>query len=174
MNTPFLEECISVLTRTPQTLNTLLRDLPDVWTTATEGPGTWSPYMVIQHLIHGEKADWIPRLSIILHEGTKRPFDPFDRDALFQQTRSEPLSSLLDEFGALREANLSRLHDLNLQPEQMEWQGTHPALGLVTIRQLLATWTAHDLSHLTQVSRVMAKRFKHEVGSWSQYLSIMQ
>jgi hypothetical protein len=174
MTASFLEECLSVLTRTPVTLDTMLRDLPEVWTLATEDPGTWSPYVVIGHLIHGERADWMPRLAIILEHGPNRPFDSFDREAQFQESRGKSLSTLLDEFTALRRDNLARLRGLNLQPAQLELHGTHPALGPVTLRQLLATWTAHDLGHILQVSRVMARRYKQEVGPWAEYLSVMK
>jgi hypothetical protein len=174
MAAPFLEECMSVLTRTPATLDTLLRDLPEAWTAATEGPGTWSPYVVIGHLIHGERADWMPRLAIILEHGPSRPFDPFDREAQFRESDGKPLSMLLDEFSALRRDNIARLRALDLQPEQFELKGTHPALGPVTVRQLLATWTAHDLAHILQVSRVMARRYKQEVGPWAEFLSVMK
>ncbi len=170
----FLEECLAVLTRTPATLDTLLRDLPEAWTDATEGPGTWSPYDVIGHLIHGEKTDWMPRLQTILEHGLSRPFDSFDRDAQFRESQRQPLSGLLDQFSALRHDNLARLRSLNLQPAQLELHGMHPALGPVTLRQLLATWTAHDLAHILQVSRVMARRYKYEVGPWAGYLSVMK
>ncbi len=174
MTAPFLDECLSVLTRTPETLDSLLRDLPEAWSTATEGPGTWSPYIVIGHLIHGERANWMPRLAIILEHGPSRSFDPFDRDAQFSESHRKLLSTLLDEFSALRRDNLARLRSLNLQPAQLELKGTHPALGPVTVRQLLATWTAHDLAHILQVSRVMARRYKQEVGPWAEYLSVMK
>ncbi|MEP6538594.1 MAG: DinB family protein [Bryobacteraceae bacterium] len=169
----FLEESLSVLTRTPATLDTLLRDLPESWTTADEGPGTWSPYVVIGHLIHGELADWMPRLEIILEHGPSLPFDTFDREAQFIESNCKSLSAMLDEFASLRTENLNRLRALQLQSAQLELQGTHPAFGLVTVRQLLATWTAHDLGHILQVSRVMARRYKQEVGPWAQYLSVM-
>lgn len=174
MNTPFLEECVSVLTRTPATLDALLRDLPEAWTATTEGPGTWSPYDVIGHLIHGERTDWVPRLAIILEHGSLRPFNSFDRGAQFTDSHGKSLTTLLDEFSVLRRDNLARLRALNLEPEQLELKGTHPELGEVTARQLLATWTAHDLAHILQVSRVMAKRYKHEVGPWAEYLSVMK
>jgi hypothetical protein len=174
MAEPFLEECLSVLTRTPATLDAMLRDLPDAWTTATEGPGTWSPYDVIGHLNHCERTDWMPRLAIILEHGASRPFDPFDREAQFQESVGKSLPTLLDEFIALRRDNLTRLRELDLQPAQLELKGTHPALGPVTVRQLIATWTAHDLAHILQVSRVMAKRYKQDVGPWAQYLSVMK
>jgi hypothetical protein len=173
MPSPFLDECLAILTRTPATLDTMLRDLPEAWTEATEGPGTWSPYVIVGHLIHGERADWMPRLEIILKHGPDRPFDPFDREAQFRENAGKSLSALLDEFGVLRRENLDRLRALDLQAEQLEMQGTHPALGSVNVRQLLATWTAHDLAHILQVSRVMAKRYKQEVGPWAEYLSVM-
>jgi hypothetical protein len=174
MPQPFLEECLAILTRTPATLDALLRDLPEAWTDATEGPGTWSPYVVIGHLIHGERADWMPRLVIILEHRPARPFDPFDREAQFRESSGKPLPALLDEFRALRQDNLEHLRALSLQPGQLELRGAHPALGPVTVRQLLATWTAHDLAHILQVSRVMAKRFRDEVGPWAEYLSVMR
>ena len=125
-------------------------------------------------LIHGEKADWMARLAIILEHGLSRPFDPFDREAQFRESQRKSLSTLLDEFNGLRRDNLARLRVLNLQPAQLELKGTHPDLGPVTVRQLLATWTAHDLAHILQVSRVMAKRYKREVGPWAEYLSVMK
>jgi DinB superfamily len=163
-----------VLTRTPATLDALLRDLPEAWTATSEGPGTWSPYVVVGHLIHGERADWMARLAIVLTHGPSRTFDPFDREAQFRESLGKSLSALLDEFSALRRDNLARLRELNLQPAQLELKGTHPGLGPVTVRQLLATWTAHDLAHILQVSRVMAKRYKSEVGPWAEYLSVMK
>jgi hypothetical protein len=173
MSVSFLDDCLPLLSRTPATLNALLRGLPDAWTTADEGPNTWSPYTVIGHLIHGEKTDWMRRLAIILEHGTDRPFDPFDREAQFRDSQGKSLPALLDEFSALRRENLDRLRALNLQPAHLELQGTHPAFGPVTVRQLLATWTAHDLGHLVQVSRVMARRYRQEVGPWTEYLSVM-
>jgi len=170
----FVEECLSVLTRTPATLEALLRDLPDAWTTATEGPGTWSPYVVVGHLIHAEKADWIPRLSIILEHGVSRPFDPFDREAQLREGNGKSLPALLDEFRDSRQDSVDKLRTMRLTAEQLELKGTHPGLGLVTARQLMATWTAHDLGHLLQISRVMAKRYKREVGPWAAYLSVMK
>lgn len=174
MTEPFLVECMAVLQRTPATLDAMLRDLPEAWTMATEGPGTWSPYVVIGHLIHGEIADWMPRLNVILEHGPNRPFDPFDREAQFNESDRKSLPTLLDEFNTLRRDNLERLRALNLQPAQLELKGTHPALGPVTVRQLLATWTAHDLAHIVQISRVMAKRYKEHVGPWAEYLSVMK
>ena len=173
MDAPFLDECVSILTRTPATLNALLRDLPEAWTSVTEGAGTWSPYDVVGHLIHGEKADWLPRLKTILEHGTSRPFDPFDREAQFRESTGKTLPMLLDEFTALRRDNLSRLQELNLEPAQLQLRGMHPTLGPVTARQLLATWTAHDLAHLVQVNRAMTKRYRQEVGPFAEFLSVM-
>jgi hypothetical protein len=125
-------------------------------------------------LIHGEKTDWMPRLAIILEHGPARPFEVFDREAQFRDSVGKSLPQLLDEFSALRRDNLGRLRALDLQPAQLDLQGSHPGLGPVTLRQLLATWTAHDLGHILQISRVMAKRYKDEVGPWTAYLSVMQ
>lgn len=169
-----MAECLSVLTRTPATLDAMLRGLPEVWTRADEGPGTWSPYVVVGHLIHCEKVDWMPRLAIILEHGTGRPFDAFDREGQFKEMDGKPLAALLDEFGEWRRKNLDRLRELDLQREKLELKGMHPVLGEVTARQLLATWTAHDLGHILQVSRVMAKRYKQDVGPWAQFLSVMR
>jgi len=174
MAEPFLEECLAVLTRTPAALDALLRGLPEAWSAATEGPGTWSPYVVMGHLVHGEKTDWMPRVAIILEHGDARDFDPFDREAQFRDSQGKPLNALLDEFSALRRENLSRLRALSLRPEQLELKGRHPQLGTVTLRQLLATWTAHDLAHVLQVSRVMARRYQSEVGPWAEFLSVMK
>ncbi len=174
MSAPFLGESLAVLTRTPAVLNAMLRELPEAWISATEGPGTWSPYDVIGHLIHGEKTDWMTRATMILEHGTSRTFALFDREAQFRESPGKSLTELLDEFSSLRRENLARLCALDLQPEQLELQGTHPAFGVVTLRQLLATWTAHDLGHILQVSRVMAKHYKQEVGPWTEYLSVMK
>jgi hypothetical protein len=177
--TSFLDECTAVLSRTPATLDALLRGLPDVWIHADEGKlasgdATWSPYVVVGHLIHGEQTDWMPRLAIILEHGEKVPFTPFDRLAQFRDSEGKTLPQLLDEFSARRRESLSKLAAMNLQPEQLDLRGTHPALGSVTARQLLSTWTAHDLSHILQVARVMARRYRDEVGPWGEYLSVMR
>jgi uncharacterized damage-inducible protein DinB len=174
MTTSFVEESIAILDRAPAVLDVLLRGLPDSWVRATEGPGTWSPYDVLGHLNHGERSDWMTRLAIMLEFGPERTFDPFDRDAQFRQTENKPLDQLLDEFKTLRAANVDRLRQLDLQSAQLELQGSHPALGRVTVRQLLATWTAHDLDHIVQISRTMAKRYRQDVGPWAEYLSVMK
>lgn len=173
MQTPFLEESISVLSRTPATLDAMLRGLPDAWIRTTEGNGSWSTYEVIGHLIHGEKVDWIPRLDIILQYGTARAFEPFDREGHVIEGTEPPLSAMLDEFRTLRHGNLTRLRAMNLQESHLDLEGMHPELGRVKVRQLLATWTAHDLAHIVQIGRVMAKRYRQDVGPWAQYLSVM-
>jgi hypothetical protein len=145
-----------------------------VLTSATEGPGTWSPYVVIRHLIFAEKTDWMPRLTLILEHGTERTFEPFDHEGQFRQNNGKSLPALLDEFRDLRHDNVARLRAMNLTSEQLELNGMHPALGLVTTRQLIATWTAHDLAHIVQINRVMVKRYKSEVGPWAEYLSLMK
>ena len=174
MSLSFLEERIAILKRTPDVLDAQLRGLPEIWTTATEGEGTWSPYDVVGHLIHGENGDWMTRTETILKHGTSRPFEPFDREAQFRHSAGKPLHALLDQFRGLRAANIERLLALDLQPAQLDLAGTHPALGAVTLRQLLSTWTAHDLAHLLQINRVMARRYRDEVGPWAQFLSVMR
>jgi hypothetical protein len=174
MSEPFLEECLSVLTRTPEVFDALLRDLPEVLTMATEDTGTWSPYVVLRHLIYGEKTDWMPRLRIIMEHGTNRIFDPYNHEAQFRDQEPRSLPELLDEFIDLRLGSIVELRAMNLTDGQLELNGKHPALGLVTARQLMATWAAHDLGHIMQVSSVMAKRYKSEVGPWPQYQSIMK
>ncbi|MBM3760266.1 MAG: DinB family protein [Acidobacteria bacterium] len=164
---------MAILERTPATVHSLLHNLPSSWTTATDGPNTWSPYDVIGHLIHCERADWMPRLEIILTHGTSRPFDPFDREAQFRESVGKTLTDLLDEFTTLRHSNLTKLESLQLTESDLSLEGTHPAFGTVTAGQLIATWTTHDLAHIIQISRTMARRYKEEVGPWAQYLSVM-
>ena len=164
---------IAVLERTPATLRSLLLGLPPAWTDATEGPDTWSPYVVIGHLIQGERSDWIPRARIILAQGPERRFTPFDRFAQFRESEGKSLTELLDEFAQLRAENLSSLKSWQLSDAQLALEGQHPAFGAVTLRQLLATWVAHDLGHLVQVSRVMAKQYREAIGPWTEYLSVM-
>jgi hypothetical protein len=162
-----------VLRRTPQTLASLLRDLPEGWVHHDEGPGTWSVFDVIGHLIHGERTDWIPRARIILRDGTTKAFEPFDRFAQLHASRGKSLGELLDEFAGLRAQNLAELEGFRLVPEQLALEGRHPDLGVVTLGQLLSTWVAHDLDHLAQVARVMAKCYTDEVGPWKAYLRVL-
>lgn len=170
---PFdLLEAIAILERTPASLGALLSGLPDRWVTATEGPGTWSPYDVIGHLIHGERADWIPRARHIL-AGERRPFDPFDREAQFTESQGKSLAELLATFADLRRENLAILRAMNLTPADLDRTGQHPAFGEVTLGQLLATWVVHDLDHVVQIARTMAKGYREAVGPWTAYLSVL-
>jgi hypothetical protein len=169
-----LEHTVSLLARTPRALNVLLRDLPDFWTSRNEGEGSWSVFDIIGHLIHGERTDWIPRANIILQFGESKPFDRFDRLAQNRDSQGKSLPELLDEFARLRAENLERLGSLNLGPDSLVRRGRHPALGVVTLSELLATWAAHDLTHLHQISRVMAYQYRKAVGPWTQYLGVMQ
>ena len=166
-------ESIAVLERTPNVLDALLRGLPEQWIQATEGADTWSPYSVVGHLIHAERTDWMVRVRTILEHGPSKAFAAFDPEAQFQESEPKALEALLDDFRLARATNLNELRELRLQDPQLELEGTHPALGRVKLRQLLATWTAHDLAHLLQISRTMAKRYKDDVGPWAQYLSVM-
>ena len=162
-----------VLKRTPATLNAMLRHLPGEWVLSNEGPDSWSPFDVVGHLIHGEEADWIPRAKVILGYGESRPFEPFDRFAMFEQSRGKSLGELLDEFERLRCESLAELERMDLTPEALGKRGLHPELGLVTLSELLATWVVHDLSHLGQIVRVMAKQYGEAVGAWRAYLPIL-
>ena len=168
-----IEEAVAILTRTPATLDALLRGLPEAWITAREGVDTWSPFDVIGHLIHGERTDWIPRARIILEQGETRAFDKFDRFAQFANSEGRALGSLLDEFATLRQANLHALAALGLTEHDLDRRGQHPELGVVTLRQLLATWVAHDLDHVVQISRVIAQQYTDQVGPWRAYLRII-
>lgn len=168
-----LEHAKEVLRNTPHTLNSLLRNLSDPWIIQNEGPDTWSPYDVIGHLIHGEETDWIPRARMILHYGETRPFEPFDRFAMFEKSKGKSMPELLDTFAELRTVSLQELDAMNLTPELLEKRGKHPELGVVMLKQLLATWVVHDLGHIRQVARVMAKQYAEEVGPWKAYLPVL-
>jgi hypothetical protein len=168
-----LEHTISLLSRTPSALNALLRDLPSEWTSHNEGEKTWSAFDIIGHLIHGEKTDWMTRARIILESGESRPFDRFDRWAQERESEGKSLPELLDDFARVRTDNLNALRAMNLQPADLAKRGQHPALGTVTLSELLATWAAHDLTHLHQLSRVMAYQYRDVVGPWSQYLGVL-
>jgi len=168
-----VEEASAILARTPAALDALLRGLPEGWMTSNEGSGTWSPFDVIGHLIHGERTDWMPRVRIILDHGESRPFDKFDRFAQFAASEGRGLGSLLDEFAMLRQENLRQLSALALRDADLDKRGRHPELGIVTLRQLLATWVAHDLDHVVQVSRVLAGQYSDEVGPWRAFLRII-
>ena len=169
-----LQPAIGLLNRTPSTLDSMLRDVPEVWLVHNEGPDTWSPYDIVGHLIHGEETDWIPRAKIILEHGEARAFEPFDRVAMFEKSKGKSMAELLDTFARLRKESLHTLHEMNLTPTLLEKRGRHPELGVVTLKQLLAAWVVHDLGHVRQIVRVMAKQYRDAVGPWRAYLSILE
>jgi len=168
-----LAASVAVLERTPQTFRAMLGGLSPVWTDATEGPDSWSPWVILGHLIHGERDDWIPRAEIILEQGADRRFTPYDRFAQFQESKGKSLTQLLDEFAELRGQNLATLASWRLTTEQLSLTGQHPEFGSVTLRQLLSTWVAHDLGHIAQTARVMAKQYREAVGPWRAYLPVL-
>ena len=171
---PFvIAEAVAMLARTPAIIDALLRGLPDAWIGAHEGTDTWSPFDVVGHLIHGERTDWIPRARIILEHGEGRPFEAFDRTAQFAASRGRTLASLLDEFAEVRTASLRELSAFHLTDTDLERRGQHPVFGMVTLRQLLATWVAHDLDHIVQISRVLARQYSDAVGPWKAYLRVI-
>ena len=168
-----IEKTYEVLEQTPKTLSVMLGGLAEDWTRSSGQRDDWAPYDVIGHLIHGEKTDWIPRAEIILAKGENRTFVPFDRLAQFADSKEKTLAELLDEFETLRGENLAKLRSWNLTDEMLELRGMHPELGVVTLAQLLATWAVHDLNHISQISRSMAKKYADDVGPWKEYLSIL-
>ena len=168
-----LDDAVAILKRTPATVDAMLRGLPAAWVTANEGGDTWSPFDVVGHLIHGERTDWLPRARHIFEHGDARPFDTFDRFAQFDASRGRSLDSLLDEFAAARTESLDGLAALSLTDADLDRRGRHPQLGAVSLRQLLATWTAHDLDHIVQISRVLARQYSDEVGPWRAYLRVI-
>ena len=169
-----LQQTISLLARTPAALNTLLRDLPETWTLSNEGENTWSAFDVVGHLIHAERADWIPRAKMVLQFGESQTFAPFDRSGHEREVQGKSLEQLLDEFARVRSDNLNELRAFNLRLADLERRGRHPSFGAVTLSQLLATWATHDLTHLHQISRVMAHQYRDAVGPWSVYLGVLQ
>ena len=164
---------VAVLERTPRTLQAMLAGLSQSWTDASEGPETWSPYVIVGHLVHGERTDWIPRARLILAQGADRRFTPYDRFAQLHESQGRSLDQLLEEFSRLRGENLSTLAACQLTDAQLSLEGEHPEFGAVTLRQLLATWVAHDLGHVAQVARVMAKQYREAVGPWRAYLPVL-
>jgi len=171
---PFvLTEAVAILERTPRIVDAMLRGLPDGWINGHEGGNTWSPFDVVGHLIHGELTDWVPRARIILEHGESRAFDKFDRLAQFTASEGHTLEGLLDEFASLRQKNLRDLAALNITDTDLDRRGRHPELGVVTLGQLLATWTAHDLDHVIQIARVIGRQYSEAVGPWRAYLRII-
>jgi hypothetical protein len=171
---PFrIESAVEVLESTPRTLEAWLAGLSPEWLASNEGPETFSPLDVLGHLIHGEETDWIPRARIILEHGESQPFEPFDRFAFRQKHAGAGLPEVLSLFARLRRENLAALRALDLGPDQLAKRGTHPALGTVTLEQLLATWVVHDLGHLAQIARVMARQYREDVGPWREYLPVL-
>jgi hypothetical protein len=168
------EDTISLLSRTPAALDALLRDLPETWTLRNEGENTWTVFDVVGHLVHGERTDWMSRARMILQFGESRTFEPFDRLGQVRESQSKSLGQLLDEFARLRSENLSELRALNLRQEDLELRGRHPVFGVVSLSELLATWATHDLTHLHQISRIMAHQHRAAVGPWSVYLGVLQ
>ncbi|MEM6735120.1 MAG: DinB family protein [Bacteroidota bacterium] len=168
-----LEQSIDILKRTPEVLKTLLKDLPKEWARNNEGDHTWSPFDVLGHLIQGEETDWMPRTKIILQRKNK-PFQPFDRFAQFEKSKGKNLDQLLKKFENLRSKNIKTLENFKITEEDLKLTGTHPAFGTITLENLIATWTVHDLNHIFQITRVMGKQYKDEVGPWKQYLKILQ
>ena len=167
-------KALEILENTPKTINALLNNVSDPWLFCNEGESTWSPFDIVGHLIHGEKTDWIPRMQIILSNFENRTFEPFDRYAQFKLSEGKTLSELLQTFTRLRQTNIKILKELNLTEEQLHLKGIHPELGEVTLSQLLATWVTHDLGHIAQIARVMAKQYKTEVGPWIDYIPILK
>jgi hypothetical protein len=167
------DRSIEVLARSPGTLRTLLSGLGEPWIRGTEGPGTFSPFDVVGHLIDGEETDWIPRARIILARGPELRFEPYDRFRHWERNRGRSLESLLDEFTQLRSVNLETLSSWRLQEADFDLPGVHPTFGRVTLRQLLAAWVVHDLGHITQVARVMAKQYRQAVGPWVPFLAVL-
>jgi hypothetical protein len=169
-----LQHTISLLTCTPAALNALLRDLPEPWTLRNEGENTWSAFDVVGHLINSDRTNWMPRAKMLLQFGETRMFEPFNRLAQVRESQGKSLGQLLDEFARLRAENLSELRALNLAQKDLERRGRHPALGVVTLSELLASWAAHDLTHLHQISRIMAHQYREAVGPWSRFLGVLQ
>lgn len=169
-----LENSIEILERTPLILETQLSGLSDVWTNCNEGEETWSVFDVVGHLIHGEQTDWIARLEIILSEEADKNFKPFDRFAMFEESKGKSLNQLLEEFKLLRQKNLNILKSKNITEKDLNKTGIHPVFGAVTLSQLLSCWMVHDLDHLAQINRIMAKQYKQEVGPWIEFLKILK
>ena len=164
---------LEILERTPGVFRALLGGLSAAWLTSNEGPDTFSAFDNLAHIVHGERTDWIPRAQIILAGGPDRRFDPFDRFAHYEESAGKSVAQLLDEFAALRAANLATLRSYQLTDRELALEGEHPALGTVTLRQLLSAWVVHDLGHIAQTARVIARQYGVAVGPWQQYLPVL-
>ncbi len=169
-----LEHAIKILERTPTVLKTLLFELPSGFIENNEGENTWSPFDVLGHLIYGEQVNWIPRAKMILEFEMQKPFEPFDRFAQFEMSKGKTVPELLEQFEMLRRQNILTLKDMQLNAQDLEKLGNHPEFGGISLAQLLATWVAHDLDHIVQISRVLAKNYRDAVGPWRGYLSVMK
>lgn len=169
-----INKSIEILERTPNVLKTLLSGISEEWLKSNEGENTWSPYEVVGHLIHGEKTDWIPRAKIILSDTENKTFEPFDRFAQEQEEPDQSIDRLLDTFQELRNENLATLKSFQLDFPKLNRKGIHPELGTVNLKELLSTWVVHDLGHIAQISRVMAKQYQGDVGAWKAYLGILK
>lgn len=169
-----IPKSIEILERTPLTLESMLMGLSEEWLNNNEGENTWSPYDIVGHLIFGEKTDWVIRTKIILSNSENKTFVPFDRFAQMGDGQKKPIAKLLDEFKILRAKNIEALKSLQIQEADFQSKGIHPELGEVNLKQLLSAWVVHDLGHISQISRVMAKQYKSEVGPWIAYLGILK
>jgi len=168
-----IAKSLEILERTPSVLTSLLSGIDDEWIMNNEGPDTFSPYDVIGHLVYGEKTDWPVRVKIILDHGTSKSFDPFERFAMYEESKGKTIQQLLYEFEEIRKHNIIWVRSLDLQEPDYDKKGMHPKLGEVTLRNLLAAWVVHDLTHIAQITRVMAKQYKMEIGPWVEFFRIL-
>ncbi len=169
-----IDKSLEILERTPETLANLVDGLSTDWTFNNEGAGTWSVYDVMGHLIHGEKTDWLIRIELILSDDAEKKFEPFDRFAQFETSKGKSMAQLLEEFRQVRMANIEKLRKLDIGHDELIRTGIHPSFGKVTLSQLVSAWVVHDLDHIAQIARVMAKQYKEEVGPWVEYLKILR
>ncbi|MEO6695063.1 MAG: DinB family protein [Ignavibacteria bacterium] len=168
-----ISSSIEILSRTPDVLETLLKGLSNEWIYYNEGDETWSPFDIVGHLIHGEKTDWMSRVDIILDQDPDKRFKPFDRFAQIKLSKEKSLDELLIQFKELRKENLNKLQSINITAEMLDYKGIHPTFGEVTLHELISTWVVHDLGHIAQISRVMSKQYKSNVGPWIEYLPVL-
>ena len=168
-----IDKAIEVLSNTPKVISAQLDSLSHEWINAAEGGGTWSAFDIVGHLIHGEKTDWIPRASLILSNKPEKVYESFDRFAQFEDSQGKTLDQLLDEFEKLRTQNLKKLRGFSISSEDLAKEATHPDLGITNLKQLLSSWVVHDLSHIAQIARIMAKQYKYEVGPWKAYINFL-